>query len=85
MKNTRARLLCAATLLLASCSGPTIAHKPQDAMDARAASMGYGKHADDITPSGEYESLSKKNLEAYDGNTAGVLLQDFLQTNNKKR
>ncbi len=84
-RKTPALLFCAATLSLASCSSsPSIAEKPQDAMDARAASMGYGRTAEDISPSARYDSLSEKNLEEYDGSTTGVLLHDFLKTTNKK-
>ncbi len=82
---TTTPLLLAATLLLASCSGPTIAEKPQDAMDRRAASMGYGKSADDLKPSKDLESLSEESLSEYEGNISAALLQDYLQTANKKR
>ncbi len=82
---TTTLMLTAAALLLASCTGSTIAEKPQDAMDARAASMGYGRNADDITPSKDLESLSEENLSEYEGNISAALLQDYLNTANKKR
>ncbi len=82
---TSSILLVATTLLLTACSGPTIAEKPQDAMDRRAASMGYGRNADDINPSKELESLSEESLSEYDGNTGALLLQDYLNTANKKK
>ncbi len=86
MKTTPSLLLCAAALLFTCCSsGPSIAEKPQDDMDRRAAAMGYGKKADDIRPSGEYESLSEENLKEYDGNISAALLQDYLNTSNKKK
>ncbi len=77
--------LLSSALLLASCSGPTMADRPQDDMDRRAASMGYGRSADDIKPSSELESLSEENLSEYDGNVGAALLQDYLQSANKKK
>ncbi len=82
---TTPTLMLAASLLLVGCSGSTIAEKPQDDMDRRAASMGYGRNADDIKPSKEFESLSEDSLKEYDGNTSAILLQDYLQNANKKR
>ncbi len=77
--------IAAAALFLASCSGPTIAETPQDAMDRRAASMGYGRNADDIKPSRELEALSEENLKEYDGNISAALLQDYLNSAGSKK
>ncbi len=86
MKTPNTRVLVLSALLLASCSsGPSIAEKPQDAMDQRAASMGYGRNADEIKPSQELESLSEESLKEYDGNTGAILLHDYLQNANKKK
>ncbi len=85
MKTTPALILAALALMLTSCSGPTIAEKPRDAMDQRAAAMGYGRDADEIQPSAELESLSEDSLKEYDGSTSAVLLQDYLQSANKKK
>ncbi len=85
MKTTLIMLFAASATMLISCSGPTIAEKPQDAMDRRAAEMGYGRNADDLKPSKELESLSEESLSEYEGNIGAALLQDYLQTANKKK